>query len=524
MHFQTISAAALLSLAVVAQAASPQWQEGQSYPAGTVVSDGGQDYQSLLTHTAYVGAGWRPANTPTLWRLLSTTTPSPSTAPSSAPTLAPTSLPTASPVPTPNLTVPPPPTPTPVVTPLLPPHGQCAAAWQSGVYTAGQLVSYQGHNFVAKWWVNTAPSYESWGAWKDMGTCLNSSTPAPTPVITASPTSTPTATPSAKPSIAPTAVPTPSASPRPTPSVVPTAAPTASPAPTATPAPTPTIPSQGLLFDDFSYSSVSQLGGNGWQVRSWGGGPGFSNGSWSPDNLSFVPDPANPGNVLLRMKARTNASGDTVNGNTLTSGTVSQAELSTQEAIYLNGTWAARMYMGDEPVSGPDGDMVVNAFFGITQYLEGAEPYSEIDFEYLPNGGWGKVGPTMWSGTYEIAAYDALNHPTASRSGSLRGWHTLLMNVSDGYIRFYVDGELMQDYSGIAQPDHPMYLALQIWLSNASMPDGSPGLLRSTAWREYQQDVDWVFYLRDQQLDQIGVEALVQQLRRNGQSFLKNIR
>lgn len=44
------------------------WAEGKSYAAGTVVSYQGKQYRALVTHTAWVGAGWNPASTPTLWQ------------------------------------------------------------------------------------------------------------------------------------------------------------------------------------------------------------------------------------------------------------------------------------------------------------------------------------------------------------------------------------------------------------------------------------------------------------------------
>nr|BAA06605.1 Chitinase II precursor [Aeromonas sp. 10S-24] len=45
------------------------WAEGNTYTAGTCASYGGKDYVAQVTHTAYVGANWNPAATPTLWKL-----------------------------------------------------------------------------------------------------------------------------------------------------------------------------------------------------------------------------------------------------------------------------------------------------------------------------------------------------------------------------------------------------------------------------------------------------------------------
>lgn len=46
------------------------WTEGASYTAGQVVSYAGKSYRCLQAHTAYVGAGWNPASSPTLWQAI----------------------------------------------------------------------------------------------------------------------------------------------------------------------------------------------------------------------------------------------------------------------------------------------------------------------------------------------------------------------------------------------------------------------------------------------------------------------
>ena len=47
----------------------PEWTEQGSptYTAGDLVSDRGAVYRCLTTHTAWVGTGWRPSTTPSLW-------------------------------------------------------------------------------------------------------------------------------------------------------------------------------------------------------------------------------------------------------------------------------------------------------------------------------------------------------------------------------------------------------------------------------------------------------------------------
>ncbi|MFE6505864.1 glycoside hydrolase family 19 protein [Kitasatospora sp. NPDC057738] len=71
----------------------------------------------------------------------------------------------------------------------------CATPWNStAVYTGGGAVSYNGHNWLAKWWTqNEPPSTGGSGVWSDQGGCGTGPTTTPTP--TATPTSTSTGTP-----------------------------------------------------------------------------------------------------------------------------------------------------------------------------------------------------------------------------------------------------------------------------------------------------------------------------------------
>jgi hypothetical protein len=278
---------------------------------------------------------------------------------------------------------------------------------------------------------------------------------------------------------------------------------------------------QQILFDDFSYTTTAQLANNGWRVRTWEGGPGLANGNWSSNNISFVTDPAAPANKLMRLKASTNI-------NRSTSGSVSQAEVARVEQIYKNGTWAARMYFNDAPSTGPDGDTAIETFFGLTDYIEGAEPYSEIDFEYLPNGGWwtGSATPSMWSGTYRIVDWtDESNHGVTRTQGSLQGWHTLVMQVQDGLITFYIDGAYQTAFSGAVAPDYPMYLMFQLWISNDCFNAGCSklGYINSSSYREYSEDVDWVYFEKNNQVPATEIPSKVASLRAAGISYVQNI-
>jgi chitinase len=97
------------SNAILVACTAPAWAEGNTYTAGTRVTYQGRLYEALVTHTAWVGAGWNPAATPSLWKDLgacdgtppsptptATRTASPSPSPSTSPTSSPTPTPTGS--------------------------------------------------------------------------------------------------------------------------------------------------------------------------------------------------------------------------------------------------------------------------------------------------------------------------------------------------------------------------------------------------------------------------------------------
>jgi len=101
-----------------------EWIEGPTFAAGDTVIYKTVVYTAQVTHTAYVGANWNPAATPTLWKIGGscsgvTATPTPSTAPTLAPT--PTVKPSATPTSTPTATIAPTATPRPTATPTLNP-------------------------------------------------------------------------------------------------------------------------------------------------------------------------------------------------------------------------------------------------------------------------------------------------------------------------------------------------------------------------------------------------------------------
>ena len=275
----------------------------------------------------------------------------------------------------------------------------------------------------------------------------------------------------------------------------------------STPIPTttasPSAPSQ-ILFDDFSYSTADEMTANGWGIRDGVGLPGVTGASFRLENVSFIDYPAQAGNRLLRMTSSTDGTG----GNTF------QTQICHQRK-YLEGTYAARVRFSDEPASGPDGDQIVETFYMISPYVKPFDPdYSEIDFEYLANGGWGGSPLSFYATTWETVQIEPWNADNASNSieGSLAGWHTLVAQVTSGTVRYFVDGKLFAQHGGNYYPDSPMSINFNLWFIEG-------GLNGASDVREYQEDIDWVFHEAGVSLMPDEVDAKVNELRNSSIDF-----
>lgn len=261
-----------------------------------------------------------------------------------------------------------------------------------------------------------------------------------------------------------------------------------------------------VFFDDFTYAGLSPLlrfRRHGWKIRTERGWPGVPGAAWSVENVSFVRDPANAKNRLLRMTSSTNG----------TSAGTKQTQIC-QRRKFLAGTWATRVRFRDAP-SGLDGDQVVQTFYGISPLAAPLDPdFSELDWEYLPNGGWGRSGPTLWTTTWETARLEpwlAVNTTNAT-SASRDGWHTLVTQVGGLSVTYYIDGARHASHGGTFYPEVPMSINFNLWFI-----DG--GLLAARQPRSYTEDVDWVFHQAGVSLSPSQVGARVRALRKAGAQF-----
>ncbi|WP_157442683.1 glycoside hydrolase family 16 protein [Deinococcus misasensis] len=284
----------------------------------------------------------------------------------------------------------------------------------------------------------------------------------------------------------------------------------------------PAMPTQ-TFFDDFAYQTSldPSLSRNGWTVREGVGGPGVP-GTWSKNHIRFVEDPAQKGNTLMRLTAFTSGNETALTG---------QAEIYGPLA-YLEGTYAARVRFTDQPIPessgtpGPDGDSVVQTFFTISDPALPDDPnfdaskYSELDFEYLPNGApmWGRPNTTMlttsWA-AYKNEPYVEEQNPVANEK-SHAGWRTVMVTVHQGKVTYFVDGVQYAQHDGKWYPDSKMRLDFNLWFIRR-------GILASNQKRTYEQDVDWVMHVKDRALSFSELQEQIVKLRKQNLKFVNTI-
>jgi hypothetical protein len=270
--------------------------------------------------------------------------------------------------------------------------------------------------------------------------------------------------------------------------------------------PDPPDPTGEVLFDDFAYTSSSdaRIAQRGWTVRSGGGGPGVPGATWDPSLVTF---PTVSGNRVLQLESSNNGS------------SARQTELYHQRKFF-QGTYAARVFFTDAPVRGIDGDHVVQTFFTITPLNAPMDPdYGELDFEYLPNGGWGEPANILYSTTWETYQNEpwvADNIHTEQRT-SFAGWYDLVIQVANGRVRYYVDGSLFADHGDRYYPETPMSINFNLWFI-------SGGLVGQPGDRAYQQRVDWVYFAENEVVSPAQVSSRVAGYRSSGVEHVDSVR
>jgi hypothetical protein len=261
-----------------------------------------------------------------------------------------------------------------------------------------------------------------------------------------------------------------------------------------------TAPTPQVLFNDFSYSNKDQLKKSGWIIRTAPGWPGVPGATWSEAGVTLLKD---HNNTILRMTSSTD-------------GTNTKQTQICHQRKYFEGTYAARVRFTDKPVSGPSGDQIVQSFYTISPLKAPMDPdYSELDWEYLPNGGWGIDGPTLYSTTWETFSPEPnwkKDNVFKTMSGSQAGWHTLVTQVVDQKVRYFVDGKLFAEHGEQYYPEDTMSINFNLWFIR-------DGMVKASEARQYQEDIDWVFFQASTGLTPEQVESAVATMRKSSVKF-----
>ena len=115
-----------------------------------------------------------------------------------------------------------------------------------------------------------------------------------------------------------------------------------------------------------------------------------------------------------------------------------------------------------------------------------------------------------------VEPWDAHNAVKESFA-NFAGWHALVMQVSEGRSRWFVDGHEVALHGGRNHPQVPMAISFNLWFSPTGL------LPKSTVPREWVQDVDWVLHVADSVLSPMAVQATVSRLRANGRFAVDNV-
>ena len=295
----------------------------------------------------------------------------------------------------------------------------------------------------------------------------------------------------------------------PTATLVPTAIPTTAPTPAPTLAPT-TEPQAPILFDDFVYDDHAAMEANGWVVRTAPGWPGVAGATWWAEGVSFHDNEERPGDRLARLASATDGTGEGTR----------QSQFCHQRK-YLEGTYAARVRFSDAPAFGPDCDQIVQTFYTISPLAADLDPdYSEIDFEYLPNGGWGSPPHTLFMTTWETFRPEP-NWLADNVSGQVVGsqageWHTVVVQVLDGRVVYFVDGVERAVHADKFYPEVVMSINFNLWFIQG-------GQAAVGEERQYEEYVDWVFHQAGAALSPDEVEAAVTALRVDATTFVDTV-
>ncbi|MFJ5261441.1 cellulose binding domain-containing protein [Streptomyces sp. NPDC088387] len=256
----------------------------------------------------------------------------------------------------------------------------------------------------------------------------------------------------------------------------------------------PELPAGGF-FDDFNYRGPKDtaLFKHGWLVRTSEGGPGIED-TWTAEGVSFPAADKGEDGQVLQLRAATDG----------TEAGTGQAALGTKKAEFRTGTYAARIHFTDEPTTGENGDHVNQTFFTIGG---SGDKYSELDNEYMPNGGWGAPGPKLDTTTWRNA--DEGDRVTSKTEKSLAGWHTMVITVEKDSVTYSLDDKVLYRSGADYVPRADMTVNFNTWFVD----------LPFTGDRAWDMKVDWIYYRSGKSLPAKDAERAAEEFRGDGVGY-----
>jgi hypothetical protein len=249
------------------------------------------------------------------------------------------------------------------------------------------------------------------------------------------------------------------------------------------------------FFDDFSVSDLAGLRAHGWVLRAGSGHPGAPGSRFDPAQIGLA-------DGLLQLRLTTDGT---------PAGTLQPQLCHARKALV--GTSSARVRFRDTAGSDP----VVQSFFLAGPLRFDFDPdFSEVDFEYLPHGGWGSPETRLYGVSWQTVRLDpwqAHNH-YAEAKGSHEGWHVLTVQVEAERTRHFVDGRLLRDAGGRSVPVVPMAISFSHWLAGGA---------QAGPMREHQFEVDWVLHVDGAPLSPAAMQQRVEALRAEGRNFVDTL-
>lgn len=253
---------------------------------------------------------------------------------------------------------------------------------------------------------------------------------------------------------------------------------------------------RGEFFDDFSQPDLDALRASGWVLREGSGHPGLPGARFTPQQLGL-----SGGLLTLRL---------TTDG---TPANTTLAQLCGPRK-FLIGTTTARVRLRDTPGSH---DPVIQSFFLASPLKHDYDPdFSEVDFEYLPHGGWGEAETRLYGVSWHTVRIDPWQsfNQASILPGSFDGWQLLTVQVEATRTRHYVNGRLLGEHTGRNVPSQPMAISFNHWLAAGAV---------AGALREYTFDVDWVLHAAGRTVSPQAMRQRAAELQRQGRARVDTV-